>query len=91
MSFEDVETLAAMAESGDLPVRLWVMLTGSNESLAEKLPGYEEVPFLSPGEGDDTECAAIPTAVLYLDEGPLPTTGKQGLRVHVCARYGYRG
>lgn len=40
-SFQDVETLAAMAESGDLPVRLWVMLSGSNESLAEKLPGYE--------------------------------------------------
>jgi predicted amidohydrolase YtcJ len=39
-SFEEVEVLAAMADSGDLPVRLWIMLSGSNESLAEGLPGY---------------------------------------------------
>jgi predicted amidohydrolase YtcJ len=29
-----------MADSGDLPVRLWIMLSGRNESLAEGLPGY---------------------------------------------------
>jgi hypothetical protein len=30
-----------MAEAGELPVRLWVMLSEDNEALAEGLPGYE--------------------------------------------------
>jgi len=39
-SFEDVEMLLQMAEAGELPVRLWIMLSASNEELAERLPGY---------------------------------------------------
>jgi predicted amidohydrolase YtcJ len=40
-SFREIEMLRVMAESGDLPVRLWIMVSGSNESLAENLPGFE--------------------------------------------------
>jgi predicted amidohydrolase YtcJ len=40
-SFHEIETLAAMAESSNLPLRLWIMVSESNERLAEKLPGYE--------------------------------------------------
>lgn len=39
-SFDEVEVLEAMANSGHLPVRLWIMLSESNDKLAENLPGY---------------------------------------------------
>jgi predicted amidohydrolase YtcJ len=40
-SFRLVEFLGEMAAGGDLPVRLWIMLSEDNESLAAGLPGYE--------------------------------------------------
>jgi predicted amidohydrolase YtcJ len=40
-SFRLVELLGDMAEAGELPVRLWIMLSEDNESLAAGLPGYE--------------------------------------------------
>jgi predicted amidohydrolase YtcJ len=40
-SFQLVELLGRMAEAGELPVRLWIMLSEDNESLAAGLPGYE--------------------------------------------------
>jgi len=39
-SFAEVELLRALAEAGELPVRLWVMLSEGNDVLAERLPGY---------------------------------------------------
>ena len=39
-SFRQVELLERMAETGELPIRLWVMLAEDNEALAERLPGY---------------------------------------------------
>jgi predicted amidohydrolase YtcJ len=39
-SFDEVKVLEAMAHSGRLPVRLWIMLAESNDRLAERLPGY---------------------------------------------------
>jgi len=39
-SFAEVEVLRGLAESGQLPVRLWVMLSEDNDALAERLPGY---------------------------------------------------
>ena len=41
VSFFEVDVLAALAEAGTLPIRLWIMLGEDNESLAEGLPGYE--------------------------------------------------
>jgi predicted amidohydrolase YtcJ len=40
-SFRLVELLSAMAESGELDLRLWIMLSESNENLAATLPGFE--------------------------------------------------
>jgi len=40
-SFRQVELFRRMAGEGELPVRLWVMLLESNESLAEGLPGFK--------------------------------------------------
>jgi hypothetical protein len=40
-SFRLVELLGRMAEAGELPVRLWVMLSDDNETLAAGLPGFE--------------------------------------------------
>jgi predicted amidohydrolase YtcJ len=40
-SFFEVDVLAAMADAGELPVRLWIMLGEDNDSLEEGLPGYE--------------------------------------------------
>ena len=40
-SFRQVELLQQMAVAGELPLRLWIMLSEDNESLAEGLPGYE--------------------------------------------------
>jgi predicted amidohydrolase YtcJ len=40
-SFFEVDVLAAMADAGELPVRLWVMLGEDNDILASGLPGYE--------------------------------------------------
>ena len=40
-SFFEVDVLAAMADAGQLPVRLWIMLSEDNDSLAAGLPGYE--------------------------------------------------
>ncbi len=40
-SFQLVELLGDMASAGELPVRLWIMLSENNESLAAGLPGYE--------------------------------------------------
>ena len=40
-SFQLVELLGNMAGAGELPVRLWIMLSENNESLAAGLPGYE--------------------------------------------------
>jgi predicted amidohydrolase YtcJ len=39
-TFRQVELLQQMAAAGELPIRLWVMLSESNEALAEGLPGY---------------------------------------------------
>jgi predicted amidohydrolase YtcJ len=39
-SFRQVELLARMAEAGELPIRLWVMLAEDNQALAERLSGY---------------------------------------------------
>ena len=39
-SFRQVELLQRMASSGELPIRLWVMLSEGNQELAEGLPGY---------------------------------------------------
>lgn len=39
-SFADVDRFVAAAEQDRLGVRLWVMLTEPNASLAERLPGY---------------------------------------------------
>jgi len=40
-SFFEVDVLAAMADAGELPVRLWIMLGEDNDSLEKGLPGYE--------------------------------------------------
>jgi len=40
-SFRQVELLERMAEAGELPIRLWVMLAEDNQALAERLPGYK--------------------------------------------------
>ena len=40
-SFRLVELLGDMAEAGELPLRMWIMLSDDNESLAAGLPGYE--------------------------------------------------
>jgi len=39
-SFATVELFKSMAENGELSLRLWVMLSEDNESLAAGLPGY---------------------------------------------------
>jgi predicted amidohydrolase YtcJ len=39
-SFRQVELFRQMAEAGELPIRLWVMLGENNQALAESLPGY---------------------------------------------------
>ena len=39
-SMAQVDLLRALAESGELAVRLWVMLSDSNEDLADRLPMY---------------------------------------------------
>jgi predicted amidohydrolase YtcJ len=39
-TLEQVELLRSMAELGELPVRLWVMLSDDNATLADRLPGY---------------------------------------------------
>ena len=39
-SFRQVELLERMAEAGELPIRLWVMLAEDNQALAERLPGF---------------------------------------------------
>jgi predicted amidohydrolase YtcJ len=39
-TFRQVELLQRMAAAGELPIRLWVMLSESNEALAAGLPGY---------------------------------------------------
>jgi predicted amidohydrolase YtcJ len=39
-SFAQVEVLQSMAEAGELPVRLWVMLGEDNAALAAELPGF---------------------------------------------------
>jgi predicted amidohydrolase YtcJ len=40
-SFRQVELLQRMADAGELPLRLWIMLSEDNESLAEELPGFK--------------------------------------------------
>jgi predicted amidohydrolase YtcJ len=40
-SFQLVELLGKMADAGELPLRLWIMLSEDNESLVAGLPGYE--------------------------------------------------
>jgi predicted amidohydrolase YtcJ len=40
-SFAEVELLRGLAEAGRLPVRLWVMLSEDNDTLTERLPGYQ--------------------------------------------------
>ncbi len=39
-TFRQVALLQAMASAGELPIRLWVMLSESNEALAAGLPDY---------------------------------------------------
>ncbi len=39
--FKQVEFLRQMAVADELPLRLWIMLSEDNESLAENLPGFE--------------------------------------------------
>jgi predicted amidohydrolase YtcJ len=40
-SFRLAELLVEMAEAGELDLRLWIMLSNDNQSLATGLPGYE--------------------------------------------------
>ena len=40
-SFRQVELFRRMAAEGELPARLWVMLSEDNEALAEALPGFK--------------------------------------------------
>ncbi len=40
-SFRQVELFQRMAAAGELPLRLWIMLSEDNQSLAEGLPGFE--------------------------------------------------
>ena len=47
-SFATVDMFKAMVEEGAVPVRLWIMLRGSNESLAQNLPDYRII-----GMGDN--------------------------------------
>jgi len=42
-SFATIDLLKTMAEEGDLDLRLWVMIRGSNEELAVKLPHYKMI------------------------------------------------
>lgn len=44
-SFETVDLFKEMIDTGDLDVRLWVMLREPNEELAEKLPAYRTVGY----------------------------------------------
>ncbi|MDF1800084.1 MAG: amidohydrolase [Planctomycetota bacterium] len=44
-SFEVVDTLREFAEAGELDLRMWVMLRGSNEQLAERMDDYRMVGF----------------------------------------------
>jgi predicted amidohydrolase YtcJ len=39
-TFAEVDFLRGIAEVGELPVRLWIMLSEDNRTLAERLPGY---------------------------------------------------
>jgi predicted amidohydrolase YtcJ len=39
-SFAEVEFLRGLAESGELDLRLWLMLMDANEVLADRLPGF---------------------------------------------------
>ena len=39
-SFERVAFLQSLAESSELDVRLWIMLSDDNQTLAERLPGF---------------------------------------------------
>ncbi len=41
--FATVDLLKEMAEAGELPVRLWIMLRGSNDDFREKLDAYRMV------------------------------------------------
>lgn len=44
-SFRDVDLFRAMADEGELGLRMWVMIRTSNEDLAENLPKYELVNY----------------------------------------------
>jgi len=46
-SFETVDALREMADAGELGVRLWVMLSASNEELAARMADYRQI-----GTGD---------------------------------------
>ena len=46
--FSTIDTMKAMAESGELSTRLWVMIRESNSQLAEKLDAYRMI-----GEADN--------------------------------------
>jgi predicted amidohydrolase YtcJ len=41
IGIRQIEVLAGMARAGELPVRVWLTLSGNNEDLAASLPGYE--------------------------------------------------
>jgi hypothetical protein len=41
IGMRQIEVLSGMAEAGELPVRVWLMLSGDNEELAASLPEYE--------------------------------------------------
>ncbi len=47
-NFATVDMLKTMVEDGTVPVRLWIMLRNSNESLAQNLPDYRII-----GMGDN--------------------------------------
>jgi predicted amidohydrolase YtcJ len=40
-SIRQIELLERMAAAGELPLRLWIMLSEDNQSLAERLPGFK--------------------------------------------------
>ncbi len=42
-SFATVDLLKSMAEAGEMPVRLWIMLRGSNDDFREKLDEYRMI------------------------------------------------
>lgn len=67
VGFRTVDLYKELADEGALDVRLWVMVSGSNDELAEKLPTYRTV-----GYGDNHLTVA---AIKRLMDGALGSHG----------------